>query len=313
MTQFQKNGGTFAGYRRNHAKGICVSGYFQSTGNATRYSVAEVLAPGARARVIGRFSIPGTNPYAWDSGTPIRGMALQLTQADGEQWRTAMNAAPAFPVATPEGDFEFMQAQQPSPATGDPDPRKLAAFFATHLTANAFRLWDQNAKPSASYATMSYNSLDSFELVDASGRRRAVRWSMMPEAAADSSRVLGDAADYLAADLRRRLARGPLRWRLEIMFANPDDSVDDAAKAWPADHHRIVDAGTLMIRASRRRAGRVATSISTPRSCLGVSSLPTTLYCDFARPSTPNRTAAACVRKQCRHATRQRQPSSSKK
>src|SRR5699024_3091923 len=91
VNQFQDDGGTFHGYRRNHAKGICIAGYFQSNGKAVRYSVAEVFASGQRTPVIGRLSIPGTNPYAWDSSTPIRGMALELTEPDGQQWRTAMN------------------------------------------------------------------------------------------------------------------------------------------------------------------------------------------------------------------------------
>ncbi len=253
VNQFQKNEGTFRGYRRNHAKGVCVSGYFQSSGKAARYSVARVFAPGRRTPVIGRFSIPGTSPYAWDDSTPIRGMALEFAGPDGVQWRTAMNAVPAFPVATPEADYQFMKLQQPDPATGDPDLKKLDAFFATHPRANAFRIWDRTTRPSTSYATVRYNSVDSFELVDARGGRRAVRWSMLPEAAADHGAVPADQANFLAADLRRRLAHGPLRWRLSITLANPGDAVDDAAVAWTGKHRRV-DAGTLVIDASQPQA-----------------------------------------------------------
>ena len=249
VNQFQKNGGVYPGYRRNHAKGVCILGYFKSNGHAAPYSSAQVFALGQRTPVVGRFSIPGTNPYAWDGATPIRGMALEFTQADGQQWRTAMNAVPAFPVATPEADYQFMQAQQPDPATGDPDPKKLAAFFATHPKANAFRVWDQTTKPSASFATVRYNSLDAFELVDARGHRHAVRWTMQPEAA-DHGRAPPDDPDYLTADLRQRLSQGSLRWRLEITFANPGDPIDDASQAWPADRRHIV-AGTLVIDASQ--------------------------------------------------------------
>lgn len=253
VNQFQKNGGVYPGYRVNHAKGVCISGYFKSSGKALRYSVAQVFASGQRTPVVGRLSIPGTNPYAWDDSTPIRGMALEFTQADSQQWRTAMNAVPAFPVATPEANYEFMQAQQPDPATGDPDPKKLAAFFATHPRANAFRIWDQTTKPSASFATMRYNSLDAFELVGAQGRRRAVRWSMLPEATADGSHAAATNPNYLAADLRRRLSQGPLRWQLVITFANSGDRINDASVAWPANR-RHVDAGTLVIQASQPQA-----------------------------------------------------------
>ena len=253
VNQFQKNGGVYPGYRRNHAKGMCISGYFKSSGKLARYSGAQVFASGQRTPVVGRLSIPGSNPYAWDGSTPIRGMALKFTQANSQQWRTAMNAVPSFPVATPEADYRFMQAQQPDPATGDPDPRKLAAYFAAHPKANAFRIWDQTTKPSASFATVRYNSLDAFELVDARGRQRAVRWSMLPEATADGSRAPVDSPNYLAADLQARLSHGLLRWRLVMTFAGRDDLVNDAAAAWPADR-RHVDAGTLVIQASQPQA-----------------------------------------------------------
>lgn len=250
VNQFQKNGGVFPGERRNHAKGVCISGYFQSSGAAARYSVAQVFAPGQRTPVIGRLSIPGTNPYAWDDGTPIRGMALDFLQADGQQWRTAMNAVPVFPVATPAENYAFLKAQQPVPATGEPDPEKLAAFFASHPKANAFRIRDQTTKPSASYATVRYNGLDAFYFVDGDGHKQAVRWSMHPEAAVKARAAPADNPDLLVVDLRKRLAHAPLQWRLVVTLAGPGDVIDDASVAWPADR-RHVDAGTLVILSSQ--------------------------------------------------------------
>ncbi len=261
IDQFQKNGGTFPGYRRNHAKGVCISGYFQGSGDAARYSSAEVFVRDQRTPVIGRLSIPGTSPYAWDGATPIRGMALDFLLADGQQWRTAMNAVPTFPVATPEANFEFIQAQQPVTATGDPDPKRLAAFFATHPSARAFRDWDRTTPPSGSYATVAYNSLDAFYFVDAAGRRRAVRWSMVPDAPATRSKAAARGPDFLATDLQRRLARGPLRWHLVVTLAAAGDDVNDAAKAWPADRAHI-DAGTLVILTSQPQQIGVCRDIS---------------------------------------------------
>ncbi|TAM99540.1 MAG: catalase [Rhodanobacteraceae bacterium] len=179
---------------------------------------------------------------------------MVFTQADGQQWRTAMNAVPAFPVATPAADYAFMKLQQPDPATGEPDPNKLAAFFAAHPAANRFREWVAATPPSASYATRRYNSLDAFELVDAHGRRRAVRWSMLPAARADPHEPIpADDPDFLARGLRRRLSRGPIEWTLSITFANPGDPVDDASRAWTGAH-RDVDAGTLVIDAMQAQA-----------------------------------------------------------
>ncbi|TPG08398.1 catalase family peroxidase [Rhodanobacter glycinis] len=249
IDQFQRNAGTFAGYRRNHAKGVCVAGYFVSNGQALAYSAAQVFAPG-RTPVVGRFAIPGSNPYAPDGSVPIRSMALRFTQANGQQWRTGMNSMPVFPVATPQAFFAQLQAQQPDPATGKPDPAKVAAFFAAHPETAAFRAWAKTAKPSASFATESYESLNAFVFVDANGKRQPVRWRMLPQAT-DGGGAAGKAgdADYLAADLAERLAHGPLRWQLQITLANAGDPTNDATKTWPSDR-RTIDAGTLVIDAT---------------------------------------------------------------
>ncbi|MEG1082555.1 MAG: catalase, partial [Pseudomonas sp.] len=41
---FEAQGGHFPGYRKNHAKGLCVSGYFQSSGLAEPLSRARVFS-----------------------------------------------------------------------------------------------------------------------------------------------------------------------------------------------------------------------------------------------------------------------------
>ncbi|OOG58303.1 catalase [Rhodanobacter sp. B05] len=250
VDQLQDNAGTFAGYRRNHAKGVCMTGYFDSNGHAQPYSVAQIFTAG-RTPLVGRFAIPGGNPYAPDGSVPIRSMALRFTQANGQQWRTGMNSMPVFPVAAPQAFFAQLQAQQPDPTTGKPDPAKVAAFFAAHPETAAFRAWAKTAKPSASFATESYWSLNAFVFVDAHGTRQPVRWRMVPMAT-DGGGDAGKAgdADYLAADLAERLTRGPLRWQLQITLANAGDPTNDATKAWP-DDRRTIDAGTLVIDATQ--------------------------------------------------------------
>ena len=246
VDQLQTNSGVFPGYRRNHAKGVCVTGYFQSSGQAAPYSVAQVFAPGERTPVVGRFAIPGGNPYAPDDSIPIRSMALRFALADGQQWRTGMNDMPVFPVATPQAFYQLLQAQQPDPASGKPDPSKLAAFFAAHPETVEFRAWAKSAKPSASFATESCWSLDAFEFVDARGRHHPVRWRMVAETPASDAATAASNPDFLAADLRQRLEQAPLRWNLLITLAQRGDPTDDAAREWPADR-RSVAAGTLVL------------------------------------------------------------------
>lgn len=241
----ETNNGIHAGLRRNHSKGVCVAGYFESSGEARAYSSAQVFNE-PRTPVVGRFALPSGNPYAPDGSVPIRSLALRFTQSDGQQWRTGMNSMPVFPVATPEAFYQLQQAQSPDPATGKPNPAAVPAFFAAHPEAAPFLQWIKTAKPSASYATETYNGINAFYLVGPGGQRQAVRWGVAPmsQDAADATPPQG--ADFLEQDLTKRLAAGPLRWQLNITLANPGDPVNDASKAWPADR-KVLNAGTLVL------------------------------------------------------------------
>ncbi|MFF7710067.1 catalase [Pseudomonas sp. NPDC007930] len=240
----QTNNGTYPGYRRNHAKGVCVTGYFESSGQLQNDSRAALFKEG-RTPVVGRFALPSGNPYAPDGSVPIRSFALRFTQADGQQWRTGMNSMPVFPVGTPQAFFAMLKAGAPDPSTKKPNPANMQAFFASHPETAPFLAWVKTAHPSASFATERYDGLNAFYLVGADGERQAVRWHVLPDNAAAAASQ-GEGADYLAQDLSQRLAAGPLRWRLEMTFAAAGDPVDDASKPWPAER-RNVAAGTLVL------------------------------------------------------------------
>ena len=122
---FQEVNGIHEGFRRNHTKGVCVSGYFESNGAGARLSRAALFAPG-RIPVIGRFAVAVGKPFVPDNQTEVRSMALAFRPARGEEWRTGMNDIPVFSVPTAEAFWEQLRAMQPDPATGQPDPATLA-------------------------------------------------------------------------------------------------------------------------------------------------------------------------------------------
>jgi len=64
----QVNG--YPGFRRKHAKGVCIAGHFDSNGQGMRLSKATVFQPG-QVPVIGRFSLPGGQPYMPDVPTAV--------------------------------------------------------------------------------------------------------------------------------------------------------------------------------------------------------------------------------------------------
>jgi catalase len=244
---FEANSGPHPGYRRNHAKGVCVEGYFDSNGNAASLSVADVFAPGRRTQVIGRFAIPGGNPSAPDTSVPIRSMALAFMLQDGEQWRTAMNSTPVFAVRTPAQFYEQLVASRPDPATGKPNPARLKAFYQANPDTRPFQAWVKAHPPSSGLANGTYYSINAFRFVNAAGHISSVRWSMVPDIpyAPLDPRGKPD-QDFLASDVVHQLELGSLRWHLIVTVAAPGDKTDDATTLWP-DNRERVDAGTLVI------------------------------------------------------------------
>src|ERR1700755_3704919 len=98
---FEHVNGVHPSFRRNHAKGLGASGYFESNGNVARLSKAVVFQPG-RYPVVARFAIGGGLPSAVDGVHDVRSMAVRFSLPNGEEWRTGMNNIPVFPVTTPE-------------------------------------------------------------------------------------------------------------------------------------------------------------------------------------------------------------------
>ncbi len=242
---FEAQAGHYPGYRKNHAKGLCVSGYFQASGQAASLSTARVFSQ-QRVPVTGRFAIGGANPFAPDTGIPVRSLAIQLSTDDGQVWRTGMNNPPVLAVSTPQGFYEQVLASAPDPATGKPDPGKLQAFFAAHPESAAFRQWAASYKPSNSFASTQYHSINAFRLIDSAGTAHPVRWQLEPHSAFAALPAQVDDKQYLQHDLHQRLAQGPLRWTLRLVLADPGDALDDPARPWPAER-RSVDAGTLVL------------------------------------------------------------------
>ena len=250
------NGRIHPGFRRAHAKGVCVSGRFASNGSGTALTHANLLAPGVTTPVLGRLSIAGGNPHAADATTRVRSLALLLDGRDGQQWRMAMNSFPFFAVSTPQGFYDQVVANRPDPATGKPDPAKKAELLRKHPEIARFQQWAKTAPWSDSWGNTSFNSVNAFRFIDAGGHVQFVRWSMRPQlafAAMEKTARENAEADYLSDDLRMRLANGPLRWDLVLSVAAPGDPVDDPSQAWPPDRRQVV-AGTLELDTAQPQA-----------------------------------------------------------
>ncbi|WP_371234709.1 catalase family peroxidase [Pseudomonas sp. QE6] len=247
--RMEENAGVHPGYRRAHPRGICFKGHIEGNGALASSSRAGLLAAG-RIEVLGRFSVGAGNPHAADTSVSVRSMALLLRQADGQQWRMAMNNPPVLAVRTPEDFYQQLGAMRPDPVTGKPDSRRVQAFFDAHPESAEFRSWVSSYRPSDSFASTRFNSINAFVLVDSVGGRQAVRWSMVPELAATPLAQQEAADDALQRDLLERVAAGPLRWQWRFTLAGATDAVDDPTRSWSVRREQV-DAGTLVVEQAR--------------------------------------------------------------
>jgi catalase len=231
-----------AGHRRNHAKGICFTGVFEANGAGSALSQAQVFTRG-QYPALGRFNVATPDPKAPDATVRVRGLGLQISTPDGQEWRTAMIDPPVFPAATPQTFYELLLA------SGSKDPNAMKTYASAHPEIAGFGAWAKSAPWTGSYAEERFNSLNSFIFVDNSGAEHAVRWSLLPAAqpvAVPPEELAKRGPDFLEQEITDRVKGGPQRWTMVVTVANPDDPTADPSKAWPEDR-RAVEVGTLTV------------------------------------------------------------------
>jgi catalase len=235
-------GGAPLGHRRNHAKGICFTGQFEANGAGAALSQAQVFARG-QYPVVGRFNLGTPNPNAPDATVRVRGLGMQISTPDGQEWRSAMIDLPFFPVSTPQGFYDLLIA------SASKDPAAMKNFAAAHPEFATFGGWAQTAPWTGSYAEERFNSINTFVFVDGSGGEHAVRWSLLPAAQpvpVSPEDLAKQGPDFLEQEITRRVGGGPQRWTLAVAVAEAGDPTADPSKAWP-DDRRTVEVGTLTV------------------------------------------------------------------
>lgn len=233
-----KAGGAYPGHRAAHAKGVNLSGTFTPSAHARDLTRAAQFA-GDPVRVTVRFSNGGANPESNDAGFGDgRGMATKFYLPDGTTTDIVALSIPVFFVRSPEEFLEFTLARAES-------FDEVGKFIAAHpATAEAVQHIAPTLIPPRSYATIAYNSIHAFRLVNAEGAARWIRWRWVPEAEIEwlpeEERESMD-RNYLQTEILERL---PVRFTLLARIATDDLPTDDATALWP-EELETVDMGTV--------------------------------------------------------------------
>jgi catalase len=235
--------GVHPGFRAAHAKGVTFSGSFSPSPEAAELCRAPHLQ-GDPVETTVRFSNGGGDPEGPDADRRDgKGLAVKFHLPDGEATDIVCVSIPVFMVRTAEDFLEFLNARRPDPETGELDMEKIGAFLAEHPeTGAALQLILPSITPPRSYATLPYNSLHAFRFLNAGGEGRFGRYRWLPEAGDERlSDEEIDAADrdYLQAEIRERVAAGPVGFTLQVTLASDDDPLDDPTLPWPEDRETV--------------------------------------------------------------------------
>ena len=235
--------------RATHAKGVVLVGRFTPTSAAQTMSKAPHFKRPVPVTV--RFSdntgipkLPDAAPLA----TP-HGLAIKFHLPDGTETDLVTHSFNGFPTATPDDQRRFFIAVGMSGA-GVPSPTPLETFMKDHPTAKAF-LTGQDPPP-VSYATTTYFGVNSFKFTNAAGKSTFARYQLIPLAGRhfltkdESAKA---PPDYLSNEVRARVGRGAIKFKVVLQLAEPGDKIDDPSVAW-ADTNKLIEVGTLAINAN---------------------------------------------------------------
>ena len=174
-------------------------------------------------------------------------MAVRFHLAEHIHTDIVAHSHNGFPVRTGEEFLEFLRAVVASGPDASPPPPPIVAFLAAHPRAKTFV---EAPKPiPASFARQAFFAVTAFKFTNPEGKSKFGRFRIRPEAGTEfltPEQAATKTGDFLAVEMSRRLAEGPVVFRVAVQLAQDGDEVTDASVVWP-ETRELVEFGTLTI------------------------------------------------------------------
>jgi catalase len=117
-----------------------------------------------------------------------------------------------------------------------PHPNAIERFLGAHSAAMTFV---QIPKPiPTSFARESFFAVSAFRFTSADGRSRYGRYRVLPAAGneyLDEAEAAARGPDFLFDEIKERVAKEPVRFRVTVQLAEDGDITDDATVRWPEE------------------------------------------------------------------------------
>jgi len=259
----EKQFGATPGQRRNHINGVCVAGSFTGDKAIEAYTSSPLFS-GKPVPVIGRFSLAGGSLKIPDTARNPRGMALEFELPQRKVQHFTMLNVPVFGAATPNSFYDGVIANTPDPATGKPDPEKIAAYKASHPDAQALGEYLAKNNPVVSYANSDFYSVHTFKFINKNNKTTLVKWRFIPQ---DGVKRFSDEelktvpARFLDDDIMAKTKAGPVRWDMVLTIGELSDEQINPTVYWPAERKQI-RAGVLTLSSASPQQGGACEKIN---------------------------------------------------
>jgi len=139
----------------------------------------------------------------------------------------------SFPTRTVDEFLEFINALIATDPAG-PHPNAIEQFLGKHPAALAFV---QTPKPiPTSFARESYYAVSAFRFTNAGGISRYGRYRVLPVAGneyLDDAGATAQAPNFLFDEIKTRVSRESVRFRVLVQLAQDGDVTDDSTVRWP--------------------------------------------------------------------------------
>jgi catalase len=229
------NGGVHPGFRPAHAKGILLTGAFTPSPEAASLTRAPHLHRNSTAVTV-RLSNAGGIPTIADNdpqGAAPRGFAVRFHLGEHVHTDIIGHSVDAFPARTADGLIEFLKAVIATNPAG-PHPNAIEQFLAAHPAALRFV---QIPKPiPTSFAKESFFAVSAFRFTNVEGESRYGRYRVQPVAGNEylsGTEAAARSPNFLFDEIKERVAKEPVRFRVAVQLAEDGDTVDDATIRWP--------------------------------------------------------------------------------
>ena len=246
--------------RQPHAKGSGAFGYFQVTGDVSRYTRAAVFQPGTRTGTVARFSTVAGERGSADTWRDPRGFALRFYTSEGNLDMVGNNT-PVFFLRDPLKFQHFIRSQKRRADNGLRDHDMQWDFWTLSPESAHQVTWLMGDRGiPRTWRHMNGYSSHTYSWVSPAGLIYWVKYhfitdqgiELLPQAEADI--LAGQDADYHQRDLWEAIRRGDHpSWTLKVQIMPFEEARAyrfnpfDLTKVWPHADYPLTEVGTLVL------------------------------------------------------------------